>query len=125
MTALQFWNKYKFWIIGAIIALIVIPPIYRLLVSAIEGDGDSGGSGTPGPPLPGGFKCNISGANRDKVISQGVTKSNEVCYLQTWLNSYYGANLKVDGNFGPATRSALDKAKPGSGLTFTLNTLGV
>lgn len=124
MTAKQIWGKYKFWIIGSIVALIVLPPLYRLLVSAIDGDGDAGGNGTPGPPLPG-FSCNPAASNRDKVISQGTKKSNEVCYLQGWLNQYYGAGLKVDGAFGPATRNALDKNRANAPLTFTLNTLGI
>lgn len=118
---LSFLAKYKWWIIGALVALIVLPRIFKFITSAA--------SGSDSPPVGGGsspqFKCNPASADRGKMFGLGTKKSNEVCYLQTWLNTYYGAGLSVDGDFGAKTRSALDTFKPGAGITMSLNTLNI
>ena len=121
MTVKTFWGKYKGWIIFGIIALILLPSLLRALTG---NDSDEPvkipGTGGVGPK----FTCNPSAADRNKVLSQGTKNSNEVCYLQGWLNQYFQSGLKVDGNFGANTRSAVNKNVPSAGQTFSLNSIG-
>lgn len=114
-------KKYTKYIVYGIIAIIVIVIIRRL--SRPKGNPDlpkipTGGSGS-------GFKYNPLSVNRQKVFGFGATNSQETGYLQVWLNTYYSANLKIDGDFGNKTLSALQKAKPGSPPTFSLDSLGI
>jgi len=119
MNITQIWAKYKAWIIFGIIAIVLFPSILRALTKGDEKDAPvKVGGGTPV------FKCNVGGANKDTVISQGTKRSNEVCYLQSWLNQYFSAGLKVDGDFGVATRNAVNSYVKNAGLTFSLRGIG-
>lgn len=123
MKVQTFLSKYRWWIIGGLIALIVLPKLFRFLTSLNDGAGGASASGAAGSATT--FKCNPSQADRGRTFGLGATRSNETCYLQTWLNTYYSAGLKVDGAFGQKTRAALDKFKPGQGITMTLNSLNI
>lgn len=115
-------KKYLIWAGVAIVVYLVISAILRGIQNKAGGVAPGAGGGTTTPPK---FTCNPSAADRDKKISLG-SKGNEVCYLQTWLNSYYSANLKVDGIFGSKTLSAIQKAKPGANtIAFSLNDIDV
>jgi len=43
--------------------------------------------------------------------SSGVNYSSEIAAFQSWLNATYHVNIGVDGEFGPETKAAAEKAK--------------
>ena len=100
----------KNWVQIAI-ALIIIIVLYRIFAqrkdsAAVAGSKPAGGIGPKKV-----FKCDENAKlNRDKALRKGATDSQEVCYLQRWLNQYYGAGLKEDGDFGANTDKALMSA---------------
>ncbi len=65
----------------------------------------TGGGSTPTPPSTG-----------HTTVQSGSTGS-EVAALQTLLNETQGADLVVDGNFGPATLAAVKRFQQAYGLT--------
>ena len=127
---MQNLKKFIPWIIGAIVAFI----IYRVVSNRLESPKRSAGviGGGIIPPLSGGgigapsFNYSPTDVNREKSFGLGSRQSQEVAYLQTWLNLYYRSGLIVDGSFGSLTAAALLAAKPTANqISTTLNKLGV
>lgn len=121
MDIKKFLNQYKFWIIGIILAVIILPKIFRFLISGSEGEGETTGGGVITPK----FQCQSASAERDKPFGPGTKNSNEVCYTQTWLNMYYNAGLKKDGIFGEKTAAALMASGRQVSPAMTLNSLNI
>lgn len=77
-------------------------------------------------PAPVKFKYDASKVSRTKPFGTGTTNSQEVGYLQTWLNNWYAAGLKVDGNMGAMTTAKLIAHRPGSNpIQTTLDALDI
>lgn len=120
---MQYLKKYMWWIIAAIAAYI----IYKIVSNRIGSEKDTGGGVVP---APGGgttfvkFVYDPSKVDRAKIFGVGTKNSNEVGYLQTWLNQYYKSGLTVDGDWGARTTAALLIVRPLTNLAGTsLNTL--
>jgi peptidoglycan hydrolase-like protein with peptidoglycan-binding domain len=120
---MAFLKKYMWWIIAAIGAVI----IYNIVSNRLSSPKDTGGGSVP---LPGGgtttvkFVYNPAKVDRKKVFGLGSKNSNEVAYLQTWLNQYYKSGLSVDGSWGAKTTAALLSARPLANIAgTTLDTL--
>lgn len=108
------------------IALIVFLVI-RYAIKAVAMN-SGGGKDTPNPPKNSGTKPPVvpvdpNKADRNKKMYLGLKGSNEVAYLQVWLNTYYAKNLTVDGNFGAKTAAALLATTGKTG--GSLNDLGI
>lgn len=121
MDIKSFWNNYKWWIVGVVVAVIVLPRVFRFItgMNTTPDDTDAGGGGSPS------FQCQSASADRNKPFGLGTVRSNEVCYLQTWLNMYKNANLKKDGAFGSKTQAAAIQAGLPVSVSMTLNSLGI
>lgn len=111
-------SKYIKW---ALIALVVIV-VFRIVSIRKKGQpvdiGSVSGFGSS-------HDCKPLEANRSKMFGYGTKDSNEVCYLQKWLNDYFSAGLAVDGNFGTKTNAALKSALPTAPATFSLDSLTI
>ena len=106
---MKFLKKYWPYLVGAIVAYL----IYRIVSNRVLSPGknvaiDTGTGATPTPA----FAYNPEKVERAKLFGLGTKDSQEVAYLQTWLNRYYSRGLVVDGDFGPMTAAALLAAKP-------------
>lgn len=121
MDLKAFWNNYKYWIIGGILAVIILPKIFRFITGATTTPGDETDTGTGGTA----FVCQSASADRQKPFGLGTTKSNEVCYLQTWLNMYKNAGLKKDGALGTKTQTAMVAAGLPVSVSMTLDSLKI
>lgn len=120
---MAFLKKYMWYIVAAVLLYIV----YRVISNRITGPKSAapvvGAGGSVSVP---GFKYDASKVNRDKTFGMGTNNSNEVAYLQTWLNAYFNKGLKVDGDFGARTSAAMISVLPGSNpISTTLNMLKI
>ena len=114
MNLKDFFQKYGI----KIIVFLAIVFIVRKFVASIGSDEPSKGMVKIKPK----FKYDETKVNRDRKMYSGLSDSHEVAYLQIWLNTYFQSNLKVDGDFGPKTLSALLAATGKSG--GSLNEIG-
>ena len=120
---MKFLKKYMWYIIAAMLLYIVYRVISNRITAPKAAAPVSGGGGSVSVP---GFKYDPSKVNRDKNFGVGTNNSNEVAYLQTWLNTYFSKSLKVDGDFGARTSAAMISVLPGSNpISTTLNTLKI
>ena len=126
----MFFKKYKNWIIGAVVFLIIYLIIKAIANRSPEMTLPSGGT-AGGAVIPARFKYDASKVDRSQVIGSGTKNSHAVAYLQDWLNTYYGEKLAVDGDFGSKTRAAATRAATVAGkpnlaaITFTLDSAGI
>lgn len=121
---MKFFQKYKYFIIGAIVLLIVWQVVKSIAARNAVMTMPNGGT-VGGAVIPAKFRYDAAKVDRAKVFGLGAKNSHEVAYLQNWLNRYYNAKLTVDGDFGSRTNAALLAAKPDSPLSFSLDTLGI
>ena len=98
----------KNWI-KILVAVVVLLVVVRIF-AAVKTQGTMETKG-PASILKPRFKCEPEKADKNKKLRKGTRNSNEVCYLQEWLNRWFNAELTVDGDFGAKTESALIKAK--------------
>lgn len=119
-------KKYLIWAAIAIVLYL----IYRVISNRIENKGTAlvvpPGGGIP-THVPIAFVYDPSKVVRTKSFGLGSKNSQEVGYLQTWLNTWPPqAGLKVDGDFGPKTLAALMSKKPfANSVSTTLDTLAI
>jgi peptidoglycan hydrolase-like protein with peptidoglycan-binding domain len=117
---MAFLKKYMYWIIAAILAYIIY-----IVVKNRNKNAAGGSDSIPGISVPS-FKYVPSSVDRAKPFGIGSKDSQEVAYLQTWLNSYHGKTLKVDGDFGSKTSAAWLSVRPATNvLSSTLDSLGI
>jgi len=84
------------------------------------------GSGGIPIPIPELFIYNPAKVVRDKKFGVGTNNSQEVAYLQTWLNVYYNTGLKVDGDWGTKTTAAVTVHRPLTNqISTTLQDMGI
>lgn len=106
-----FFKTYWKWILLAVVAYVV----YRIASNALESkDNETVQVNVPGE-TPENFNLFVykpDSVDRKKKFGVGSSNSQEVAYLQTWLNLYYKSLLKVDGNWGGRTSAAFLMAKP-------------
>jgi len=123
---MNFIKKYWKYAVYAVIAYIVYRIVANMLQSKDEDKADvvdtSTGSVTTVPI----FSYNPASVDRAKKFGVGTSNSQEVAYLQTWLNLYYKSRLKADGNWGARTSASFLMAKPlTSPLGVSLNSLSI
>ncbi len=121
---MAFLKKYMWYIVAAVLLYIVYRVIgNRITAPKAAAPASGGGGATPSVP---GFKYDPSKVNRDKNFGVGTNNSNEVAYLQNWMNVYFKKGLKVDGDFGAMTSAAMISVIPNSNpISTTLNTLKI
>lgn len=95
----------KHWI--KIVVAITIIYIIRKFAMSFQ---SSGKTQTTAKPKASAFKYDESKVDRNRKIYLGLSNSHEVYYLQIWLNTYFAAGLKTDGDFGPKSMAALKSA---------------
>jgi hypothetical protein len=71
---------------------------------------------TPSKPTPTPSKPTPAPSTTRPSLSQGSSKKEDVKYLQQRLNALMNAGLKVEGNFGPATKAAVIAFQKKKGL---------
>lgn len=117
-------KKYIYWVAGLAILAVVVKIITNRIRAKSTG-GENPETAPGGGSLPS-FQYDPSAVNREKTFGVGTMDSNEVAYLQTWLNSYFGKSLKVDGDFGSKTATAFLSVRPLAYIvTTSLNKLEI
>lgn len=120
------WKKWATWLGVAVLLYI----IYRIISNRLEAPKAptapvvTANAGTV--VIPTKFAYDVSKVKRDKTFGIGTNNSQEVAYLQGWLNQWYNAGLKIDGDWGARTTLAFTAHLPGkNSISTTLNSLEI
>ena len=118
---MNFLKKYAWYIVGVIVLVI----IYKVIKNRIGSTPNDNGGTLPATSEPS-FKYDPSAVNRQKTFGVGAMNSQEVAYLQAWVNAYGKTKLAVDGDFGPKTAAAFLAERPATNIISTnLDKLGI
>jgi len=112
---MEFLKKYQQYLV----VIMIIAIVYLILRNINKRPGITTVLAGIIPPK---FKYEPEKVDRTKSIGFGSKNSQEVAYLQVWLNTYYQTGLNIDGDFGKKTLNAVKAARPGAPVpvTFTL-----
>ncbi len=124
----MFWKKYKMWIIGFAVFIIIYIIIKKISERSPAMTMPNGGT-VGGGVIKATFKPDVTKVDRAKLFAVGTKNSNEVAYLQQWINTYYPSyKLAVDGDFGSKTNTAflaVQTPKPKNAISNSLESLGI
>jgi len=120
------WKQILKWV-AAILVLYLVYKVLSNRLSSPSGATHTLPDGSGGSvKIPALFVYRPDLVDRKKQFGSGSKNSQEVGYLQAWLNAWYHENLTVDGDFGAKTAAALLRAKPTANqLSTTLDALGI